>query len=43
MSLKTMKLTVYHMVNTQPPVGREEFSSSMDSGTYGEFALSCLS
>jgi hypothetical protein len=42
MSLITMRLTVNYMVNTQLSVAKEEFSSSMDSITYGEILLSCL-
>jgi hypothetical protein len=36
MSLKTIILDVYQMINTQAPVGAEENTSSMDSITYGE-------
>jgi hypothetical protein len=34
MSLKTMRLCVYHTVNTRTSVVREQFTSLMDSVTY---------
>jgi hypothetical protein len=43
MSLKTMMLAVYNTVNAQAAVARVEFSSTMDSATYGESLASCLS
>jgi hypothetical protein len=36
MSIKTMMLNIYYKVNTQLPVGREKFSSPIDSTTYKE-------
>jgi hypothetical protein len=36
MSLKTIRLCIYQLVNTQRKVLRESFSSSMDSRVYRE-------
>jgi hypothetical protein len=42
MSIKTMMLYVYYMVNTQSSVGREEFSSLFVSVTYRKKLVKCF-